>query len=293
METLGCQPEKTAGSAVGSEPYVLAGNPLEGNGLLRLLRADTYSALFPLLEDVDLLPQQVLAFQDEIMPYVFFPISGAIALIRRMPSGDQIGVGVLGNEGMLGANMVQTSHPSMPTDCIVSVPGKAKRISTPVLRSILASELPDDASAGHSRGRSLRRMLARYSMTFLDNSLQSMACQSFHSVTERCACWLLMMHDRTNSVDDRAEPSRDFPLTHDFLASMLGVRRAGVTVVAGKFQRAGVIRYRRGKVTVTDRGGLESMACECYRNQSGSGVAHDGTRGSRSSESGLATPLSS
>ena len=102
----------------------------------------------------------------------------------------------------------------------------------------------------------LGELLPRYSRTFFDQVAQSVACNRLHSVEQRCARWLLMTHDRVGR--------KDFTLTQEFLAYMLGVRRPGVTVAAGALQRAGVIHYTRGRIRVLDRRGLETAACECY-----------------------------
>lgn len=126
----------------------------------------------------------------------------------------------------------------------VQVPDGAWRISADTLRRAL-----DDVNG-------LRPLLLRYVQTFLNQVGQGSACNRAHAVQERCARWLLMTHDRVGEDE--------FPLTQEFLAAMLGVRRAGVTVAAGMLQRAGFIKYVRGDITVVDRKGLESASCACY-----------------------------
>jgi CRP-like cAMP-binding protein len=108
-----------------------------------------------------------------------------------------------------------------------------------------------------SQGNGLTDVVHRYTQAFVSQLSQQVACNGLHSIEERCARWLLLTHDRVGS--------NDFPMTQEFLAQMLGVRRPSVTVVAGILQQAGFIRYRRGMVQITDRRGLEEASCECYR----------------------------
>jgi CRP-like cAMP-binding protein len=133
----------------------------------------------------------------------------------------------------------------LPYRAFVQVPGRALRLDA----SVLADEL--------LRGDGMSAVLKRHTQALLTQVAQSVACNRMHTVEERCARWLLMTHDRV----DRAE---QFPMTQEFLATMLGVRRATVTVAAGVLQRAGFIRYSRGKISVEDREGLEAASCECY-----------------------------
>ena len=107
-----------------------------------------------------------------------------------------------------------------------------------------------------ARDSGLAGVVRRYTQAFVSQLMQQVACNGLHSIEQRCARWMLLTHDRVGADE--------FPLTQEFLAQMLGVRRASVTVVAGILQQAGFIRYRRGRVTVTDRAGLEGAACECY-----------------------------
>ena len=117
--------------------------------------------------------------------------------------------------------------------------------------------MPPSAKAAFDRSEPVRRVALRFTEALLNLSAQTAACNRLHSIEQRCARWLLMAMDRTET--DR------IPLTHEFLASMLGVRRAGVTNVAGELQRSGLIRYHHGQLSIIDREGLEANACECYR----------------------------
>lgn len=131
-----------------------------------------------------------------------------------------------------------------PLLVMAQIPGEALRVSASVFREIAE----DDAS--------LRLLTLRYSHALLEQTAQSVACNRRHSTVQRCARWLLMTHDRAHSDE--------FGLTHQFLAMMLGVRRASVTVAAGELQRAKLIRYLYGRVAIENRRGLEEAACECY-----------------------------
>ena len=132
------------------------------------------------------------------------------------------------------------------SNTFVQVPGDAPRVSE------------SKFVAGAADRPALRRLLNRYTQAFIAQVSQTAACNRAHKLEERCARWLLMTHDRINGENT-------FPLTHQFLAFMLGVRRSGVTIAAGTLQQAGLIKYTRGRITVTDRKGLEAASCECYR----------------------------
>jgi CRP-like cAMP-binding protein len=144
---------------------------------------------------------------------------------------------------MTGISIVLLGE-SMPTRAFVQVEGAAMRITADDLRGAM-TELP-----------LLQRVLSRYALALFDQAAQSAACNRLHSLEERCAKWLLMTHDRVDSDV--------LPLKQTFLAEMLGVHRPAVTVVAGTLQRAGMIRYSRGKVRIVDRTALERVACDCY-----------------------------
>ena len=134
----------------------------------------------------------------------------------------------------------------MPSRAFVQIPGAASRMEVAAFRDALGA-----APALHA-------LLLRYIMALLNQIAQSAACNRAHSIEERCARWLLMTHDRVNG-------DKHFPLTQDFLGQMLGVRRASVSVAQAILQRAGLIRFTRGSMTVLDREGLEAASCPCYR----------------------------
>jgi CRP-like cAMP-binding protein len=213
------------------------------NRLLRAIPAEEYARLLPHLEPIALEPMQYLADIGAPVTHAYFPENGIISLLSRLADGTLIENGTVGSEGMAGIPLV-LGVDWTPAAITGQVPGVARRVDATTFRALLP-ELPG-----------LRALLGRYMLYLTAQVSQSLACNSVHTVNERCARWLLMTHERV----ERDE----FALTHEVLAQMLAVRRAGVTVAAGALQQAGFIRYSRGKVAIVDREGLERAACECY-----------------------------
>jgi CRP-like cAMP-binding protein len=160
-----------------------------------------------------------------------------------MANGEAAEVGTIGNEGLVGLPLV-FGDDRVPTSVYVQVPGAGLRMKATLFKKELA------------RSASMRTVMLRYAHAFFNQVAQSAACNQFHSIQQRCCRWLLMTHDRMHSDE--------FLLTQEFLAMMLGVQRTGVTAAAGALQRAGLIRYKRGNVTIIDRRGLKQRSCECY-----------------------------
>ena len=215
----------------------------EGNRLLQLAPPAEYLRLTPHLETVRLTRRQVLYGPNEPIRHVYFPQTGVLSAISHLHADRAVEVGTIGNEGMLGLPVFLMSDRA-PLEALVHVPGVAKRVAASTFRELLS-----DCSEFHM-------VLHRYTLTFLTQVAQGAACNRVHSITERCARWLLMTHDRMQA--DR------FPLTQDLLAVMLGARRPGVSIAAASLQEQGLIRYTRGRIAITDRKGLEAAACECY-----------------------------
>ncbi len=213
------------------------------NRLLSLLPEEEYARLAPQLETISLSPGEILQEEGEPMTHVFFPKTGILSLLAHLRDGDSIETAAVGNEGMVGVS-VYLGAPACPTQVLVQVLGTAFRLPARRLR------------AESARGGVLHEYLARYTNALLASSGQTIACNRFHHLDARCARWLLATHDRV--------PANEFVLTHESLALMLGVRRAGVTTAAGALQKAGLISYTKGHVTIRNREGLERMACECY-----------------------------
>jgi len=195
-------------------------------------------------EKVDL--KQVLFDRGKRIDSVYFPGTAVVSILTTMDDGTNVELATVGNEGMVGVPLFLGST-FMPAREFsqAQVPGTVFRME--------AGMFQDEMEAGGP----LRDVVQRYVLAFFSQTSQQVACNSLHSVEERCSRWLLLTHDRVGSDE--------FPLTHEFLAEMLGVRRASVTVVAGVLQKAGFIRLRRGRIAVVDREGLEEASCECYR----------------------------
>lgn len=185
----------------------------------------------------------ILCEPDAPMPHVYFPLTASISLMMPMGGRHPLEIGLIGNEGMLGATLALATN-SMPLRGFVQGPGTALRIAATRFRRDLA------------RSPALLRRLNRYVYVLMAQLSQTAACTRFHSVEARLARWLLLSHDRAHADQ--------FRLTHKFLAGMLGVRRSGVTIAAGDLQRRELISYTRGEITVLDRKGLEAASCECY-----------------------------
>lgn len=213
------------------------------NRLLSELRSKQFHPLTSRLQEVTLGMKQVLYEPDQAIKYVYFPAGAVVSLVTVMRDGTPVETAMIGYEGMVGTPVV-LGRTSTHVRAFCQIPGPAKRLPT----EVLAGEI--------ERSPALRRMLNGYLQSLIIQLTQGVACNRLHSVEQRCATWLLATHDRV-----RAD---SFPLTQEFLAGMLGVRRASVTEVAGRLQKAGFLRYNHGKVTLLDRKGLEAAACECY-----------------------------
>jgi CRP-like cAMP-binding protein len=212
------------------------------NRLLVALPADEYERLLPHLEKVSLPLRDVLYEAHGPIPYVYFPLIGVVSLVI-MDGGFTIEVGLIGNEGMVGTPVFLGAEHS-PTKAIVQIPGEALRMEVKIFHKEMRREGP------------LYRLVQRFTQAMINHISQSIICNRRHSVAKRMCRWLLMSHNRAGTDE--------FLLTHEFLAQMLGVRRPTVTAVAGSLQKAGLIKYHRGRVTVLDRKGLEAACCECY-----------------------------
>ena len=186
---------------------------------------------------------QILAETGEPIQHVYFPVGCLISLIVSLESKSRLEVSMAGNEGMLGITLMLGAYKS-PFQALVQGAGPALRMSSACFLNHLESSSALDG------------VIKRYLNVLLGQISQSAACARFHLVEARLARWLLMTHDRTRGDQLR--------LTHEFLSSMLGVRRAGVTQAACALQNRGLIDYQRGNITVHDRAGLERASCRCY-----------------------------
>jgi CRP-like cAMP-binding protein len=212
------------------------------NRLLAALPKKDYERLRPRLEPVSLAAKQVVYEADRPIPHVYFPRNCVISMVLHVEGG-AVEVGTVGHEGMAGLPVFLGTD-SFPSLALCQVPGEAVRVRAKALKEAVRES------------ESLHDLLHRYAHYMLVQSAQSAACNRLHSAEERLCRWLLMMHDRVGA--DR------FPLTQEFMAQMLGVRRPTVSLIASTLQKAGLIQYSRGKMLILDRPGLESAACECY-----------------------------
>ena len=217
--------------------------PLSDNHLIDLLPRSDRKRLLALGEPVTLTLQDTLVEAATEPGHVWFPRSGFISLISSVDGTSSLEVGMVGCEGMLGTHLA-LGCAIAPQKALVQGTGSAWRIASRLFSTELA------------RSPALQRVLDRYLYVLMAQFAGTAACLRFHQIGQRLARWLLMSQDRAQSAQ--------FHVTHEFLAYMLGVRRVGVTHAASALQRQGLVTYRRGELTVTDRSGLEQAACSCY-----------------------------
>lgn len=216
---------------------------MTANQLLDHLPAAELRRLLAHGAQVTLLGGQPLATQDLPARTLLFPMQGFACLVTPLDEHTLLQVGMVGREGVLGAQLLLGMATS-PVSVLVQEGGQAWSLPAAALRRALPVS------------PALRRLLMRYLLVQLRQSATAAACLHFHTLQARLARWLLMGQDRA--------VSNGFAVTQDGLAHLLGVRRVGVTVAAGGLQEAGLIRYHRGWITVSDRVGLETMSCSCY-----------------------------
>lgn len=217
--------------------------PATKNSLLARLSTSDFAQISTDFEHIRLQVHDVLYEAGAEIQYAHFPVSGCVSLVHDAPDGI-VEVGTIGFEGMIGLPLLLHGS-SATTRALVQVEGEAYRMTAAALRRIIATS------------DSISRILLRFALAFFNQVAQSVACNRLHSLEERCARWLLITHDRVDGDE--------FRLTQEFLSFMLGVHRPAVTLAAGALQKAGFIHYSRGKITITDRAGLEGAACACYQ----------------------------
>ncbi len=217
--------------------------PPPGNLLLAAFPREPYERLRPALIHVTLDLGQSLYAPEQPIRYAYFLTSGVASLLTSLLDGTSVEVGIIGPEGMVGFPALLSTD-AVSHAAIVQVSGAALRVEAEVLGEEFA------------RGGVVQGLLLRYVHAQFAEMAQLAACNRLHDLEERLARWLLMTQDRIQS--------KTLPFTHEFLGYMLGARRTTVTLTARKLQEAGLIDYRRGRITVLDRGELEQVACECY-----------------------------
>jgi CRP-like cAMP-binding protein len=214
---------------------------MTGNRLLDLIPQEERDALQ--LERMTITHAYPLIVPSEPIRYVYFPINALGSLVTVLEDGSSVEAGSVGREGMVGVPVILGAD-STPMQTLVQIPGDVWRAESELVKREF------------DRQRTLHRLLNRYMHTLFVVASQSTACIRRHGVDARLARWLLMSSDGIGSHELR--------LTQEFLGTMLGVRRAGVTEAATRLQDAGLIRYSRGYVEIIDRPRLETATCECY-----------------------------
>jgi CRP-like cAMP-binding protein len=234
---------ETTGSAGGTQPSAVA-RLFAGNGLLATFSPTDRAALEAVAEVVELARDEVLFDAGEEVPASYFPAAGAmISLVLYVQDGRTVEVATIGKEGAAGGIVSCGSAPAFARAIV--------QMSGPALKVPLAS-----IESAKARSPHVRSIFCRYSDALLAQIMQSVACNALHPIEARCCRWLLTAHDRVEG--------EVIPLTQEYLAEMLGVQRTSVSPIARSLQDKGLIRYRRGRIEILDRPGLEQSACECY-----------------------------
>jgi CRP-like cAMP-binding protein len=218
------------------------------NQILAALPADIFERISPHLELISLQRGAVLYEAGSQLQNVYFPTNAILSLQYVMENGASAEIAGIGKEGVLGVSLFMGGS-NMPSRAAVQTTGSAYRLQ--------ARWVVDEFNrAGGRRSGALQNLMLRYTQALLTQMSQTAACNRHHSVEQQLCRWLLSTLDRL--------PSNEMSITQELIASMLGVRREGITETAGNLQRAGLISYRRGHITIVDRIKLESYACECY-----------------------------
>lgn len=213
------------------------------NRLLSALQAADYKRLRPYFQTVQLEMKHVAFEANQPIEYAYFPLTGVASMVTVMKGGKAVEVATVGNEGMIGLPLFLGVN-ATPSRAFTQVPGESIRIKADFFQREV------------ERQGGLAKMLQIYTQALIVQISQGMACNAIHSIPQRTARWLLMTHDRV--------AAQKFPLSQEFIGTMLGVRRASVSEIASKLQKSGFIRYSRGVMEILDRAGLEAASCECY-----------------------------
>lgn len=213
------------------------------NRLLAVLPDAERNRVFPHLEFVEMPLGKVLYESGGYMNYVYFPTTAIVSLLSVMENGASAEIAIVGYEGIVGIALFLGGE-TMSSRAVVQSAGYAFRLKGQILQQEF------------NRAGALQHLLLRYTMAFVSQMAQTAVCNRHHSIDQQLCRWLLLSLDRL--------PSNELSMTQELIANMLGVRREGVTEAAGKLQSAGLIDYRRGRITVLDRPGLEARVCECY-----------------------------
>ncbi len=213
------------------------------NHLLCALPAAEFERLSPYLELVPMALGELLYEPGQQLQHAYFPTTAIVSMHYVMASGASAESAGVGNEGVVGIALFMGGE-TTPSYAVVQTAGHGYRLAGRLLKQEF------------TRGGLMQRLLLRYTQALLTEMTQTAACNRHHSIEQQLCRWLLLTLDR--------HPSGELIMTQELIASILGVRREGITEAAGRLQQAGFIRYRRGHIAVLDRSGLETRACECY-----------------------------
>ncbi len=222
-------------------------NPRQ-NHLLNLLPSPQYERLIPHLEGVSMRLGEVLYESGGELNYVYFPTNCIVSLLYVMENGASAEIAVTGNDGIVGVAIFMGGG-TMPNRAIVQSAGHAYRLRKKLF-------MQEFNRSGGRRSGAMQHLMLRYTQTLITQMSQTAVCNRHHSMDQQLCRWLLLSLDRL--------PTNELSMTQELIANMLGVRREGVTEAAGKLQKAGLIKYSRGRIMVLDRPGLEERVCECY-----------------------------
>ena len=214
------------------------------NRLIAALPLGMQHAFVSKMELVLLRKQQIIYEQGEPITHIYFPCSAVISLMMMMENGSGVEVATIGNDGFLGVPRYFGEGFAFARG-IVQIPGESRRMRS----DLFGQEL--------ERNENLRERLRRYAGAQLAQLARTAGCNRLHAAEQRCALWLLMVHDRTDA--------KEFPLTKEMLADMLGVSRTSASLVLQSLEQQAMVRVSRGKITILDHGRLRSAACECYQ----------------------------
>jgi CRP-like cAMP-binding protein len=213
------------------------------NRLLAALSQSDQASWLPLLEPVELPLGKVLYESGTRMSHVIFPTTAIVSLLYVLEDGGSAEIAVVGSEGLVGISLFMGGE-STPSRAVVQSAGKGLRLPAEVMM------------AQFNRAGPVMHLLLRYTQALITQMTQTAVCNRHHSLDQQLCRWLLLSLDRLRG--------NELVMTQELIANMLGVRREGVTEAAGDLQRAGLIEYQRGRITVLDRPGLEQRTCECY-----------------------------
>jgi CRP-like cAMP-binding protein len=213
------------------------------NSLLAVLPDEIWQRWLPRLEVIDMPLGKVLYESGSVLSHIYFPVDSIVSLLYLMQNGASAEIAVAGNDGLVGVALFMGGNSTL-SRAVVQSAGTAYRL--------VAQAVKDEFSLA---GPTMRLFL-RYTQALITQMAQTAVCNRHHSLDQQLCRWLLLSLDRLDGPD--------LVMTQELIANMLGVRREGVTEAALKLQRAGVIRYARGHITVIDRPALEARSCECY-----------------------------